>query len=734
MKVFSTTRLCVLIPLILLFGLFNSLEAQIKPIKPFGKIRALVVGISDYQNDKIPDLSYAHKDAEVFAHFLENETGWKVDSEDIVLLTNENATYGKFISELKAITETCQPKDRLIIYFSGHGDIEKVEKDPMGYLLFYDVSPTTYSVAGACMVTTLNQHLQDVVTEKQTEVILITDACRSGTLAGSSIGGQQATAAALLNLFQKTVKILSCEPDQVSLEGDWGGGRGLFSYHLINGLKGLADEDENLFVDLYELKSYVQDSVRKHSNRRQIPTSQGGSSGMKVSKVNPKVLSQIQPENPVENKSNRDPILASQSDTSYLSQLAKFQEALARKQLLFPENGSAYQIYQSLGDHPAAQPIKKVMNISLSTALQDEAQQALNEYVTSPGKELVKRWSNSKIYTYYPDYLGKAAELLGKEYYFYNDVKSREHYFRGVNLRLKADAEKSSDSLLQLALKEQQTALQLQPIAPHIFNEMGLLHRRMGQHMQAISFFQRALALSPKWSLVLSNLGLTYQEQKLYPQAEKILKDAISLDTTLAISHYNLALLYEEMEKNESAISELKKTIQYDPTFDDAYYNLAYYYIGDPNKYSEAAEALIKYIQLKPNDPDGYSLLGYIYLNSDQLEKARQTYESVSVIDSSSYTISSLANVYQKLKEFDLATGVWEKYIKRFPDDHNAYLQLARSLTGSKKYDLALEKIKFILTKGFKDFEALNKYEDLKPLKDRKDYQELIKQYFPEKK
>ena len=34
------------------------------------KTFAVVIGISDYQNPEIPDLSFAHRDAQVFADFL----------------------------------------------------------------------------------------------------------------------------------------------------------------------------------------------------------------------------------------------------------------------------------------------------------------------------------------------------------------------------------------------------------------------------------------------------------------------------------------------------------------------------------------------------------------------------------------------------------------------------------------------------------------------------------------
>ena len=130
--------------------------AQIKPIRPFKSIKALVVGVSEYRDSQIPQLNFADRDAEAFAAFLTNESPWKVDPDNLVLLTNEEATYGNFISEFTKLSERCEANDRFILYFSGHGDVEVVSDKRMGYLLFHDAPPTTYASGGACMINTLD--------------------------------------------------------------------------------------------------------------------------------------------------------------------------------------------------------------------------------------------------------------------------------------------------------------------------------------------------------------------------------------------------------------------------------------------------------------------------------------------------------------------------------------------------------------------------------------------------
>ena len=702
------------------------LSGQIKPITPFGTTRALVVGVSDYQHPKIPDLDYAHRDAEAFATLLEKETDWKVEPEHLVLLTNEQATYAKFINELNELKNQCLPKDRLIIYFSGHGDVE-IKQEKMGYLLFYDAAPTTYAAGGACSVATLDEVLKEIVLDQQTEVILISDACRSGSLTGQSIGGPRMTNEALSQLFNNTIKIMSCEPDQFSVEGpQWGGGRGVFSYHLTKGLAGLADVDENRYVDLFEIERYVQDSVRAVTQRAQLPVAKGLGRA-RISRVNPEILAKLKA-----NLQMEIPLAFEElsQDTSFLPMIARFDEAVEEGQLLFPPAGSAYEIYQQFLELKAPAALKKVMKIDLATALQDVAQQAINDYITSPNKELSKRWANQELYAYYPDYLAKAAALFGADNFFYRDIRSREHYFRGLNMRLKADAGSRSDSLYQAALVEQQKALEFQPMAPHVHNEMGLLYRRLKKRLQEFAAFQKALALSPNWSLALTNLAFTYEEMGETKEAEQIYLKTIELDTALALSYFNLGMLYDDLERYPKAIQYYQKTIEKDATFSYAYYNLAYLQTDQP-KLAEAN--LLRYLELSPDDSDGYDLLAYIYQSNDAYEQSIQISEkSLELNPNGVYATKNIGQCLHALG-LNAEASTWiEKSLRLTPNDlsyRELYVRTLSLLGQSSKALLALEEL---LKKGYKDYDNLMKHPDLDQLRKLAAFEELMKVYFPQ--
>ncbi|MDF1865388.1 MAG: hypothetical protein P1U70_11175 [Saprospiraceae bacterium] len=67
--------------------------------------RAVIVGISDFQNEDIPDLRFAHKDAAAFAEYLKSPAGGSLDEDQLQILLNENATTAQIAAALEWLDE-----------------------------------------------------------------------------------------------------------------------------------------------------------------------------------------------------------------------------------------------------------------------------------------------------------------------------------------------------------------------------------------------------------------------------------------------------------------------------------------------------------------------------------------------------------------------------------------------------------------------------------------------------
>jgi uncharacterized caspase-like protein len=183
-----------------------------------GKTYALIIGVSKYKNPAIPQLQYADRDAVAFYEYLK---ACGIDTFNVHLLINEHATSGDFWADLNDITEKAVKGDKVFFYFSGHGDVESKVITQDAYLLPYDAPKVAYA-SGAIGIYYVKGYLA-TLSSKGVQVIFITDACHAGNLAGGREGMQNA-ATMLKGQWQDEIKILSCEPGEVSIEGkQWGG-------------------------------------------------------------------------------------------------------------------------------------------------------------------------------------------------------------------------------------------------------------------------------------------------------------------------------------------------------------------------------------------------------------------------------------------------------------------------------------------------------------------------------
>lgn len=81
--------------------------------------RALVIGVSIYQQAGIPPTEGAAEDARAIQNLLETRFGF--DPSSIVVLKNEQATTERIILELDRIVKETSFGDRIYVHYSGHG-------------------------------------------------------------------------------------------------------------------------------------------------------------------------------------------------------------------------------------------------------------------------------------------------------------------------------------------------------------------------------------------------------------------------------------------------------------------------------------------------------------------------------------------------------------------------------------------------------------------------------------
>jgi hypothetical protein len=246
---------------------------------------AVVVGINDYP--KVPKLKYAVSDAEAFYRFLVEEN--RVPPENVTLLLNEKASLVNLRSILGTrIKSAARENDMVIIFFAGHGATERDATSPDGdglekYLLPYDSDPSDLYTTAMPMVE-VGRILNRIRSER---LVFIADACYSGGSGGRtvSVTGIRATIAdGFLDRIASgrgKVIITASAANEVSVEKD-DLGHGVFTYYLLEGLRGKADLDHDSMITVDEAYRYVYDQVPRATAQEQHPVKKGAVEGSLV--------------------------------------------------------------------------------------------------------------------------------------------------------------------------------------------------------------------------------------------------------------------------------------------------------------------------------------------------------------------------------------------------------------------------------------------------------------------
>ncbi|MFO7706974.1 MAG: caspase family protein [Desulfobacterales bacterium] len=249
---------------------------------------AVVIGVNDYP--QLPKLKYAVNDAIEFHRFLIEKN--RVPAAHITLLLNDQATLKNLRSTLGTkLKNAAGQEDMVIIFFAGHGATERdaVSADGDGlekYLLPWETDPADlYSTA---MPMREIAHIFGRI--RSNRLIFIADSCYSGASGGRTIsvtgirGSITDGFLERLSAGRGKVILTASAANQVSVEKDELR-HGVFTYYLLEGLKGAADLDRDGMVTVDEAYRYVSEKVPRATGQEQHPVKKGSVEGRLVMSI-----------------------------------------------------------------------------------------------------------------------------------------------------------------------------------------------------------------------------------------------------------------------------------------------------------------------------------------------------------------------------------------------------------------------------------------------------------------
>jgi WD40 repeat protein len=224
------------------------------------------VGISDYSN--MPKLDFAHTDAMRFAAELKKSEGQIFGRIYQSVLTNKDVTREKITDILDSLS-AIQENDVAIIFMAGHG--VQSTKDGAFYFLTHSGSSKEPEKGGLDW-----KHLSEHLSKIKGRVIVLLDACHSGSISTETIVPNDELARELTRGGRSGVMVFAASKGrQYAAETpEYEGGFGTFAYALCQGLgprSKEADIDGNGFVEFSELVEFVTRMVHAESNGEQTP-------------------------------------------------------------------------------------------------------------------------------------------------------------------------------------------------------------------------------------------------------------------------------------------------------------------------------------------------------------------------------------------------------------------------------------------------------------------------------
>jgi len=247
------------------------------PVAPPAPARnqwAVVIGVGAYDSPAIPRLRYTVSDAEAIYQTLVGAAGFKKDN---VLLLTDRTERKPTLRNIKwalgtFLGRSAARDDTVLIFFAGHGapevDTRGLERDGLAkYLIPSDADPDDLYSTALPM-----DELQTIFGRIEAErVVAFLDACYSGAAGGRTFTSKKTRAGSVDDLFLERLTrskgraiITASRTTEVSIELPELG-HGIFSYYLVEGLKGAADLNRDGIVSLQELYEYVEQQVTAKS-------------------------------------------------------------------------------------------------------------------------------------------------------------------------------------------------------------------------------------------------------------------------------------------------------------------------------------------------------------------------------------------------------------------------------------------------------------------------------------
>ncbi len=214
---------------------------------------ALIIGINAYKH--IPQLKTAVNDAKAVAQVLKESYGFMP-----VLLLDGRATRENILNELNILKNKLNPKDRLLIYYAGHGWDDRETETSYWMPVDAQQNNDIYWLDAKTITNQLKR-------SQARQILIVADSCYSGTISRSfdpSLASTGARGVYLQKLMGKPARVLIASGGNEPVSDSGGSGHSIFADVFI---KTLQNPFDTIFTAEELISRQVKESVAGRSDQ-----------------------------------------------------------------------------------------------------------------------------------------------------------------------------------------------------------------------------------------------------------------------------------------------------------------------------------------------------------------------------------------------------------------------------------------------------------------------------------
>jgi hypothetical protein len=226
------------------------------PVRPRGTLRAVLVGIGEYEDPAISRLPGPPLDVKTLDAALQATKGNLVADAAVTSLIDREATQDAILAAIDQVVAETEPDDTAVLFFAGHGDTAGSGDESQ--LVLALTSTDTDRLATTSLPWS---RIASAISGARGKVVVILDACQAGLAGKESFAANDRFADALRTSSNAPIIVLAASKGIQTAGGSPSGGWFTLAIAAAINNRNATDTDRNGIIDVSELYAAVKAAV-----------------------------------------------------------------------------------------------------------------------------------------------------------------------------------------------------------------------------------------------------------------------------------------------------------------------------------------------------------------------------------------------------------------------------------------------------------------------------------------